>query len=48
MEPFAGGAAVALTLLDRNPRLKVWLNDAYRPVYAFWKTLQAEPDYMVD
>jgi DNA adenine methylase len=47
-EPFAGGAAVALTLLDRNPGLEVWLNDAYRPVYAFWRTLQADPEYLAD
>lgn len=46
VEPFAGGAAVALTLLDRNPGLEVWLNDAYRPVYAFWNTLQTEPEYL--
>jgi DNA adenine methylase len=47
-EPFAGGAAVALTLLDRNPRLGVWLNDAYRPVYAFWRTLQTDPEYLTE
>lgn len=48
LEPFAGGAAVALTLLHRFPWLDVWINDANPDVSAFWKTLQADPDYLID
>ncbi|AWM39847.1 D12 class N6 adenine-specific DNA methyltransferase [Gemmata obscuriglobus] len=47
-EPFAGGAAVALTLLDRLPWADVWLNDVYRPVYAFWKTIRDDHEFLID
>ena len=36
VEPFAGGAAIAWTLLDRKIVSKVYLNDLSESVYAFW------------
>jgi len=39
VEPYAGGAAVALTLLFEEYASKVHINDLSRPVYAFWHTV---------
>lgn len=36
VEPYAGGAAVALTLLFEEYASTVHINDLSRPVYAFW------------
>ncbi len=39
-EPFLGGGSMALYVTQKCPNAKVWVNDLYRPLYAFWKTLQ--------
>jgi len=39
MEPFAGGAGAALTLLDREAVEEVWLVDANPAIAAFWFAL---------
>lgn len=39
VEPFAGGAAVALALLMEEHATRVHINDLARPVYAFWHTV---------
>lgn len=39
VEPFAGGAAVALTLLLDEYASAVHINDLSRPVFAFWHTV---------
>lgn len=39
VEPFAGGAAVAISLLFDEFASTIHLNDLSRPVYAFWHTL---------
>lgn len=44
VEPFAGGAAVAMELLLQEYVSRVRINDISRPVYAFWKSLLAETD----
>lgn len=36
IEPFAGGAAVALTLLIDNHVNEIYINDVDRSIYAFW------------
>ena len=36
LEPFAGGASVALTLLFQEYVNKVIINDLDRSIYAFW------------
>src|SRR5258708_28640743 len=39
VEPYAGGAAIALELLFHEYVSRMHLNDISRPVYAFWKSL---------
>lgn len=39
VEPYAGGAAIALALLMQEFASIVHINDLSRPVYAFWHTL---------
>jgi len=39
-EPFLGGGSMALYVTQKCPNAKIWVNDLYRPLYAFWKTLQ--------
>ena len=38
VEPFAGGAAIAIGLLFEEYASHVHLNDLSGPVYAFWQT----------
>lgn len=44
VEPYAGGAAVALELLFQEYVTKVHINDLSAPVYAFWKTVLKNTD----
>ena len=39
-EPFLGGGSVALEVSKRYPRLDIWVNDLYEPLYNFWRELQ--------
>ena len=39
-EPFLGGGSVALEVTKRYPRLNIWVNDLYEPLYNFWRVLQ--------
>lgn len=39
VEPYAGGAAIALALLFEQYASSVHINDLSRPVYAFWHTV---------
>ena len=39
-EPFLGGGSVALEVSKRYPKLDIWVNDLYEPLYNFWKELQ--------
>ena len=45
-EPYAGGAAVALTLLLREYASVVHINDLSRDVYAFWHTVLHDAPYL--
>lgn len=38
VEPYAGGAAIALELLFHEYVSTIYINDISRPVYAFWKS----------
>ena len=38
-EPFAGGAGVAMNLLDAGDVSEIRINDADRSIYAFWKSV---------
>lgn len=44
VEPFAGGAAVAMELLLQEYVSKVRINDISRPVHSFWKSLLTQTD----
>ena len=43
MEPYAGGAGVAIELLLAGHVGKIHLNDSALPVYAFWKSVLSKP-----
>lgn len=44
VEPYAGGAGVAIELLMDEVVSSIFLNDYTYPVYAFWKTVKYNPD----
>lgn len=44
VEPYAGGAAVALELLLTGLVRRIHINDLSRPIYAFWRSVLEEPD----
>ena len=39
-EPFLGGGSVALEITKRYPKIEIWANDLYWPLYNFWCELQ--------
>jgi len=48
IEPFAGGAGVALDLLYRNVVLEIVINDSDRAIASFWKAAVDESDAFID
>ena len=46
IEPYAGGAGIAMDLLLAEYVRGVHLNDASYPVYCFWNTIIRSPDYL--
>ena len=44
IEPYAGGASVALSLLFSEYADKILINDIDRSIYAFWHSVLNEPD----
>src|SRR5712691_2553721 len=44
VEPYAGGAAVALELIFHDYVSRAYINDLSRPVYAFWHSVLNETD----
>ncbi|MDO8213458.1 DNA adenine methylase [Conexibacter sp. CPCC 206217] len=44
VEPYAGGASVALSLLFERYASHIHINDLNRSVFAFWKTVLGQPD----
>ena len=44
VEPYAGGASVALALLFEDYAAHVHINDINRSVYAFWRVVLDQPD----
>ncbi len=44
VEPYAGGAGVALELLLENKVSKIHLNDSSLPIYAFWRSVLSKPE----
>jgi DNA adenine methylase len=46
VEPYAGGAAVALELLFHEYVSRVHINDLSRPIFAFWQTVLKHPEIL--
>ncbi|HVX12043.1 MAG TPA: DNA adenine methylase [Pirellulales bacterium] len=44
VEPFAGGAGVAIELLLNDSVSRIHLNDLSKPVYAFWRAILTKTD----
>lgn len=47
VEPYAGGAAIALELLLQEYVAHIHINDISRPIYAFWKSVLDETEDLV-
>lgn len=47
VEPFAGGAGAGLALLATGQVSRVVINDLDPAVFAFWRLLTEEPDYLI-
>lgn len=47
IEPFAGGAAVAINLLLENVVKKIIINDYDRSIYAFWHSVLYQPTELI-
>src|SRR5690625_1187888 len=48
IEPFAGGAAVALRLLINNDVNRIIINDYDKSIYAFWNTIKNNSEQLID
>ena len=44
VEPYAGGAGVAVALLMNGIVQQIHINDSSRPVFAFWKSVVCNAD----
>ena len=47
-EPFLGGGSVAIEVTKRYPKINVWVNDLYEPLYNFWCELRDHGQEMRD
>lgn len=48
VEPFAGGAGVALSLLLNNDVDRIVINDYDKAIYSFWRAVKHEPEALID
>lgn len=48
IEPFAGGAGIALELLEKNIVKKIVINDLDKGIYSFWKAILTETDRFIN
>ena len=48
IEPFAGGAAVSLSLLLEGTVSHIVLNDKDKAIFAFWSSILEETDCFID
>lgn len=48
VEPYAGGVGAGLSLLVTGQVERVVINDLDPAIYAFWATVQAEPEFLID
>jgi DNA adenine methylase len=47
VEPYAGGAGIALELLLQEYVSEIYINDVSRPVWAFWKSVITETESLI-
>jgi DNA adenine methylase len=47
VEPFAGGAGIALTLLMNGTAKQIVINDYDRSIYSFWRAIKTEPAKLI-
>lgn len=48
IEPFAGGASVALNLLMTGAAERIVINDADKAVYSFWRSIIESPKWFIE
>ena len=48
IEPFAGGAGVAIELLEKDIVSNIVINDLDKGVYSFWRAVLTETDRFID
>ncbi len=48
IEPFAGGAGIALELLEKNIVNHIVINDLDKGIYSFWKAIMVETERFID
>ena len=48
IEPFAGGAGIAVELLLRNVVSRIVINDYDKGVWSFWKAILTETDRFIE
>lgn len=48
VEPFAGGAGVAITLLLDRSVERVVINDYDKAIYSFWRAIKQEPERLIE
>ena len=48
IEPFAGGAGVALSLLLEGDVQKIVINDYDKAIYSFWRAIKENPQAVID
>lgn len=48
IEPFAGGAGVALSLLLEGDVQKIVINDYDKAIYSFWRAIKENPQAIID
>ena len=48
IEPFAGGAGIAIELLERQVVEQIVINDLDKGVYSFWRAILKETDRFID
>lgn len=48
IEPFAGGAGVAIELLEKNIVSSIVINDLDKGVYSFWRAILTETDRFIE
>ena len=48
IEPFAGGAGIALDLLENDVVSKIVINDLDKGIYSFWRALLNETDRFIE